>query len=370
MMAQPTAERGVFDADRAASHAVPFVVAVLAAFALVRLSRGESSPDEVLLLVAIASGAALAIPWIRSQRLPDLLGFGPPVVLLAVAAFLRDLDGGSLSAFSALLLLPILWLSLHGTRRQLLLGIAAVAAGFALPIVIVGSPKYPAADWETPAMWLLVSMLMGLSVQTVRRDYRDRIQALATESRVDTVTGLPNRRAWNERLPVELERAKREGAPLALLILDFDRFKTFNDSNGHQAGDRLLRESAEAWTRQLRATDLLARYGGDEFCLVLPNCTPTQANSLAKRLQDVTPYGQSVSIGLAHGDGHQSADALLAFADSVLYACKRHRRDAHTLAMPQPASKAVSVNETSRGPGPDFPRPGRQGSLDEPRLHQ
>ena len=71
-------------------------------------------------------------------------------------------------------------------------------------------------------------------------------------------------------------RARREGRSMALLVLDFDRFKVFNDVNGHQAGDQLPRESADAWTQELRQTDFLARYGGDEFCALLPNCTATR----------------------------------------------------------------------------------------------
>jgi len=82
------------------------------------------------------------------------------------------------------------------------------------------------------------------------------------DARTDALTGLPNRRAWDEELERELARAKRYGGRLCLAMIDLDHFKRFNDREGHQAGDRLLADSATAWREQLRPSDLLARYGG------------------------------------------------------------------------------------------------------------
>ena len=85
------------------------------------------------------------------------------------------------------------------------------------------------------------------------------------------MTGLPNRRVWDEDVARELERARRHGGALCLAMLDLDRFKAYNDTHGHQAGDELLAAAAAAWRPELRATDTLARYGGEEFAVLLPH---------------------------------------------------------------------------------------------------
>jgi diguanylate cyclase len=143
----------------------------------------------------------------------------------------------------------------------------------------------------------------------------------------DPLTGLPNRRAWEGRLPGELARARRDGRPLCLAVLDLDHLKAFNDRHGHPAGDALLRGAATAWSRELRAGDLLARYGGEEFVLVLPNCSPGEAMAIAERLRARTPGGQTCSIGVAAWDGSASPAALVGSADAALYDAKLAGRD-------------------------------------------
>ena len=128
------------------------------------------------------------------------------------------------------------------------------------------------------------------------------LASLEESARTDDLTGLPNRRAWEERLPRELARSRRERQPVCVVMLDVDRFKDFNDREGHQAGDRLLKLCAASWANQLRVTDVLVRYGGDEFSLVLTGCTLEDARVLVERLRDVMPEGQTVSAGIAAWD--------------------------------------------------------------------
>jgi diguanylate cyclase (GGDEF)-like protein len=146
---------------------------------------------------------------------------------------------------------------------------------------------------------------------------------LEQTARTDDLTGLPNRRAWQEELPREMERGRRENAPLCVAMLDLDDFKILNDSVGHQAGDQLLKQVASAWSASLRLTDVLARYGGDEFAVVLPNCDLETGRGLVERLMQSTPDEQSCSAGLAEWDGIADADRLLAEADAALYDAKR-----------------------------------------------
>jgi diguanylate cyclase (GGDEF)-like protein len=110
-------------------------------------------------------------------------------------------------------------------------------------------------------------------------------------------------------------------------IVDIDRFKAYNDVHGHLAGDEVLRESAIAWDSALRAEDTVARFGGEEFLVLLPDTAPEQAVAVVERLRAVTAGGQSCSAGLACWDLLESADELLARADKALYLAKTGGRD-------------------------------------------
>ncbi|NJC70313.1 GGDEF domain-containing protein [Planosporangium thailandense] len=151
-------------------------------------------------------------------------------------------------------------------------------------------------------------------------------------SRTDELTGLPNRRAWTAELPRAMERARRAGLPLTITMLDLDHFKQFNDSYGHPAGDRLLKESAAAWSGQMRAVDHLARYGGEEFIVLLADTDTEGALQVVERLRAVTPLGQTFSAGLATWDGRETSDEIITRADAALYAAKRGGRDRTVVA--------------------------------------
>jgi diguanylate cyclase (GGDEF)-like protein len=150
---------------------------------------------------------------------------------------------------------------------------------------------------------------------------------LAEVARTDDLTGLPNRRAWDEALERELARAKREQTPLCVGLADLDQFKVYNDDHGHQAGDRLLKQIASAWAAELRATDVLARYGGEEFALALPGCDLENAGALAERLRSAMRESQTCSVGIVAWDGEEDAERLFGRADKALYAAKEAGRD-------------------------------------------
>jgi diguanylate cyclase (GGDEF)-like protein len=155
----------------------------------------------------------------------------------------------------------------------------------------------------------------------------DLVATLDARARTDQLTGLANRRTWDHELPRELARARRTGEPLSLAILDLDRFKAYNDTHGHPAGDRLLRGAAAAWTERLRSTDVLARYGGEEFAVLLPGCDAHSAAQVAEALRAAVPDEETCSIGVVTWDGLEPADALVARADAALYRAKDTGRD-------------------------------------------
>ncbi len=147
---------------------------------------------------------------------------------------------------------------------------------------------------------------------------------LRRHAQVDTLTGLPNRRALDDVLGRELALVTRTRSPLAVAVVDLDHLKVVNDTRGHLAGDEALRRFADLWAGQLRATDHLVRYGGDEFVLVLPGCDLAGASELVERLRgaDAPPC----SIGLTCWTPSDSAEQLLARADAALYRAKADGR--------------------------------------------
>jgi diguanylate cyclase (GGDEF)-like protein len=151
----------------------------------------------------------------------------------------------------------------------------------------------------------------------------DQLRLLAGMAQTDALTGLSNRRAWDARLT----QAVAEGQPFALAILDLDHFKAFNDTYGHPAGDRLLRDTAAAWREQLRAGDLLARLGGEEFGLLLFECDLDCAADVTERLRGLVTCNQTCSVGLAMRRLEEPVDAVLARADRALYDAKAAGRD-------------------------------------------
>jgi diguanylate cyclase (GGDEF)-like protein len=188
--------------------------------------------------------------------------------------------------------------------------------------------KTPTLAAESPIRTLAALLATEAAVTLERVELLTRLESIA---RTDDLTGLPNRRAWEEELPRELLRAKREGRPLCVAMIDLDHFKAFNDERGHQAGDRFLKQAAAAWEAELRRTDFLARYGGEEFALALPSCTPEMAIEVAERLRAATPEGETCSVGIAHWDGEEGVGSLIGRADAALYEAKGRGRNLSVL---------------------------------------
>ena len=156
----------------------------------------------------------------------------------------------------------------------------------------------------------------------------EHIRPATAEERADIrAMHAANRRAWDEYLTREVARARRFKTSLCVAMLDLDHFKEYNDRFGHQAGDRLLKESAARWQERMRDTDLLARYGGDEFALALVDCGLDEAIELLDRLRAATPEEEHSSAGVVSWDGTEGELDLVARADRALYEAKNNGRD-------------------------------------------
>jgi diguanylate cyclase (GGDEF)-like protein/PAS domain S-box-containing protein len=211
--------------------------------------------------------------------------------------------------------------------------VALLGAGSAYFVPVCDDDEVKAVlalTWAEPQAELRhpLGRLLGLVADeaAVALERAELVVALERQATTDPLTGLPNRRALNDRLTTLLGRGSRRRR-LSVAILDLDRFKVYNDTHGHQAGDRLLRQAAASWQAQLRPTDLLARLGGEEFAILLPDCDVDAAAQIVGRLCSAVGEGQTASAGIVAFDGRESSNRLLARADDALYRAKAAGRD-------------------------------------------
>lgn len=232
-----------------------------------------------------------------------------------------------------------------GSLQHSYLCVPILAQGQTMGILhIQATDEAPYLDEAEVSFKTTFAAQLGLSISNIR--LRD---ALHTQSIRDALTGLYNRRYLEEALEREIRRAVRAEQSLGVLMLDLDHFKKCNDTYGHDAGDAVLRETAALLTRSIRAEDIVCRYGGEEFVIILPtadlNAARLRADRIRTKLRELTILhnGQSlgmitVSVGVAALPDHgTSTKELLAAADAALYQAKREGRDRVVPAVARPA---------------------------------
>lgn len=477
-------------------HLMPFAAIAVAAIPLSFLPPDQPDVGLVAVAAVVTIAAFAGAAALRRAAAPGPVLVVPPLAYLLAVALLRQAEGGAASGYGPLVLIPLLWVALHGERGDVLAVVVGIALVFLLPIVLVGGRTYPpGTEWRRLLVWMVVAPTVGVIVNDLVRRVRSEAGAnegraraldavggiaralghgdetrqriceaaltvgtadvaflvepdgdgflratalagaepqdfvvragersaiitvytsaerlfipdaaadprvsprmlamtgaasilmepivrrgervgvlvvawhepmprpddfasmvtglLATEAgvaieradllrrldelaRTDKLTGLPNRRAFDEVLERELARGRRTGEPVALALLDLDRFKAYNDAHGHQSGDELLASAARSWSKELRDADVLARWGGEEFAILLPRVLPPDtADAVIDRVRAATPAGQTCSAGVAVWDASEDPAALVARADRALYAAKAAGRDRTVLA--------------------------------------
>ncbi len=188
--------------------------------------------------------------------------------------------------------------------------------------------------WEPAQIEALADIALLVGNELERRDL---VRRLAIDARTDVLTGMANRRAWDDELPSALRRAERLGHPLSVVLLDLDHFKAYNDRFGHPAGDAALREIGASWHGQIRDIDLLARIGGEEFGLLLPGCDAEAALEVVDRLRANVPEGLTASAGVVAWALPLTPEQFVAEADRALYRAKSDGRDRAYLSSSTPA---------------------------------
>ncbi|GAA3442842.1 diguanylate cyclase domain-containing protein [Planomonospora venezuelensis] len=270
-----------------------------------------------VLFVLVDDPAGLALPV---DVLPYLLSY-----LLWGAAALHPSAADLLRAGTE----PVTFLT---PRRLLVLtAVVLLAPGTLIVQLALG---FELDSWAVAIASVLLFLLVVARMAGMLRRLEEQARRLDEIARTDTLTGLPNRRTMDAQLAREYERAARDAVPLTLALIDLDRFKRFNDTHGHQAGDALLSGAATAWSLALGGGDMLARYGGEEFVLLMPGRDPDGAEHLLAALRAATPQGQTFSAGLALWDGRETPLELLNRADTALYAAKEAGRGRTERAAP------------------------------------
>lgn len=308
-----------------------------------RLMIVDDDPGTVRLLIEILKGMGKVRFTTRGAEAVEMVrSFGPDLILLDIE--MPEVDGlhvcEQIKSDPAFEDVPILFVTSHGDVEVETRALTAGAIDF------IAKPPHP------PVVQARVRNYLALKHRT------DQLRRLST---VDGLTGVANRRAFDDAFALEWRRACRTGDPLALLMFDVDYFKRYNDTYGHQAGDECLRGVAETiGAKAQRPGELAARYGGEEFAVLLPACTGEQAFALAEKIRaNVAELGiphatsdvaghVTISIGMAClssvcGSVHMEAggpgtcrfrDAchlgpadLLKAADNALYEAKRSGRN-------------------------------------------
>ncbi|HRP28036.1 MAG TPA: diguanylate cyclase [Burkholderiaceae bacterium] len=317
---------------------------------------GVADPDVVSMLVTILVAGTLLfyVPVRMSRRLalsPSLLAMAQAVFAIGCIVAAYAAIGPARASTLAILVVVLVFCAFALTPRQshamsalavALLGATMVAMNRLQP------DRYPASQ-ELVNFVIAASMLAAVTFLTGRLSLlRDklkaqhaelaqalaRIQEMATR---DDLTLLTNRRHMNELLAYEKERHDRKGRALSIALLDIDWFKRVNDAHGHAAGDNVLRDFAQQALGAVRATDVLARWGGEEFLLMLPDTEPQAAAMVLERMRariaahafstGESPLRISFSGGLTSARKGETIAAMIARSDAALYAAKAGGRD-------------------------------------------
>jgi diguanylate cyclase (GGDEF)-like protein len=288
----------------------------------IAIATATDFPSHRELFFIGAAGGCLA-PLIvtavpRRHRIAFYVGvFGGIPALALMQAY----TGGAASGYSVLMMMAMVWFGLQATDRELIAGLVVLTACSCLPMLAIGPPAYP-LDWGHATLLVLVGATVAVSLRAVTRETQRLTQRLRREAVHDDLTGLLNRRGWRETAHRELAQAERSGTSIGVAAIDLDDLKQINDSMGHDAGDRILRETADRMRAALRGGDVLARLGGDEFVALLTDTTLDAVLEVVRRLRDVTPSLGRFSAGVAVWDRREGLDELLRRCDVALYASK------------------------------------------------
>jgi diguanylate cyclase (GGDEF)-like protein len=297
-----------------------------------RSAQTATGALALLSLACIAIGVVLLLlPRRWADRVPEIAVLGALAIVTWGLAINGERAGGP-PVFSELFYLwPILYVGYYLRPWKTYVTVVLVAVSYLLTLI-----SFPGPMSDMGARYVIVmASFVGLAVaMRLLRVTVDRLlHQLKAAARTDSLTGLLNRRAFDEQLQAETSRSNRTGEPFALLLGDVDHFKQINDRYGHAAGDDALQRVADLLQHTARQVDTVARIGGEEFALILPGTDREGGVEAAERIRQVLRVNAGIatltmSFGVVEGpqDG-RVAENLLRAADRALYAAKAKGRD-------------------------------------------
>jgi diguanylate cyclase (GGDEF)-like protein len=282
-------------------------------------------------LIAVVGGVSL----LRSKRVSfDLMLIGSYVALVQIG-LAQWLAGGLEAPYWELYLLPALYVSAIHPPRRIVAFLVALIVAAAAPLAYEGWERELAAALVLGALLCVGSSLITFRLmREVRKQRTDSLRQedhARRQARVDPLTGVGNRRGFDEAVGDQIAQAHATGESLSVVLADIDCFKRINDEHGHVAGDQCLRQVALAIQASLRATDACFRWGGDEFAVLLPSANAELASELCTRLQEAVaascrgPDGEPLSVSCGHTEllEGMSVDDFVEAADLAMLTLKR-----------------------------------------------
>lgn len=296
--------------------ALLFLCGGLACLAAVAFPISAAEPVRLDFAIGVMACAMATGLWMSGRRLPPaVLAVAMALGSLAVSAIVAraHTSGGAMLTAYAYPWIAV-YIAHFCSRRTIVAQSLLISVGFGVGL-IVGGLANMGIDWVIVTGTVCsTALVLGRLSESLRQ-----------RADTDPLTGLLNRNGFLTAAVRERAIADRTRAPLTLAVLDLDGFKQVNDQLGHAAGDRLLAEMADAWRARLRAGDILARHGGDEFVLLLPATSPAEAGEVLERLSaEGLPIGWS--IGFSEWSPGEDLDTGLARADRDLYRVKQAQR--------------------------------------------
>jgi len=316
-------------------YGVVFVAITAACFAVSLLSAAEM--DWVLYL----AGWTVALSCVGIAWYQPSFWILAPFGALAGAILVRAGTDGLGAGMGPLLLIPMLAVAVYGSRRALIAMVACVAGAVVVGHLASADEVQVTAVWRQDFVLAVMATVLGVVIQDLVTRMRQERNLAEERGRIieelaltDPLTGIDNRRGWEQAIQRSVGQARRHSQPLSLAMLDLDHFKRYNDAHGHQAGDDFLRQVALNWEEMTRIEDHVARYGGEEFVLTLPNTSLEGAEVIVERLRTALPEPSeeidtriSCSAGIAEWDGSETVRELVGRADQALYKAKEAGRD-------------------------------------------
>jgi diguanylate cyclase (GGDEF)-like protein/putative nucleotidyltransferase with HDIG domain len=304
-----------------------------------------------VLVVSAICFAAAALALVGGERLPLWTFHG--LLVLGSLCITGGIYFGAMSPTPQVLF--YIWNSLFVfyffNRPAAFAHVAFIACAYGCVLFLVPPAFPPFANWILTVGTVAVA---GVFVHLLRTRLQDVIAQLADAARTDPLTDLLNRRGFQERFAQELDRARRTGAPLGVLIGDIDGFKQVNDRSGHASGDELLKRLGAILSDSKREIDTVARIGGEEFAVLVPESDEHGAYLLAERIRhrvraqlSDTDGRVTISFGVASFPAHaDDAESLLKAADQAVYAAKELGRDCSVIH----SSEVAGILDHTRGP--------------------